>query len=258
MQGKICMVKFFSKYFIRSLGIFIVLFFIFIAWHLGAQYINKPFLPNPFITLNTLISLAQSGVLFFHLASSLSRICYALLWSFIPAAALGLAAGRNKKLNAVISPVCYILHPLPKAAFLPLIMVFFGIGEASKIFLLAFIIFSQILVAARDSSKRISQNIINAVRSMGANRFQIILHAIIPAALPDLFTSLRVSLGTVMAVLFLAETFASSSGLGFLIVDAWTRIHYPEMYAAVLTLSLLGLILFAFVDLIEKIFCPWR
>lgn len=252
------MINFFSKYFMRSFSIIIVLFFIFTAWYAGAQYINKPFLPNPFIAFNTFISLAQSGVLFFHLASSLSRIGYALLWSFIPASALGLAAGRSKKINAVISPVCYIMHPLPKAAFFPLILLLFGLGEASKIFLLAFIVFSQILLAARDSSRRISQNIIDSVRSMGANHFQIILHAVIPAALPDLFTSFRVSLGTVMAVLFLAETFASSSGLGFLIVDAWTRINYPEMYAAILALSFLGLILFAFVDLIEKIFCPWR
>jgi NitT/TauT family transport system permease protein len=76
--------------------------------------------------------------------------------------------------------------------------------------------------------------------------------------LPDLFTSLRVSLGTLMAVLFLAETFASSSGVGFLIIDAWTRIAYPEMYAAILALSILGLILFKIVDFAEHLFCPWK
>jgi NitT/TauT family transport system permease protein len=215
-------------------------------------------LPNPFVAFKTLFSLIHSGVLFFHLRASLARIFFAFLFSFVPAFALGLAAGRNEKLNAIISPIIFIMHPLPKAAFLPLIILFFGIGEVSKIFLLAFIIFSQILVAARDSANRISQSIINSVRSMGANRLQIILHAIIPAMLPDLFTSLRVSLGTLMAVLFLAETFASSSGLGFLIVDAWTRINYPEMYAAILSLSFLGLILFAFTDFAEKIFCPWK
>ncbi|MDR2900682.1 MAG: ABC transporter permease [Treponema sp.] len=210
------------------------------------------------MTFKTLISLARSGVLFFHLGASFSRICWALVWGFLPALVLGLAAGRSEKLNAVISPIIYIIHPLPKAAFLPLIMLFLGIGEISKIFLLSFIIFSQILVAVRDSSNRISQTYIDSVRSMGANRFQIILHAIIPAALPDVFTSLRVSLGTVMAVLFLAETFASSSGLGFLIVDAWTRIAYPEMYAAILVLSILGLMLFGIAALGERLFCPWK
>jgi NitT/TauT family transport system permease protein len=238
--------------------LFIAIIFFYIGWNSLSQLIHKAFLPSPSLTLKTLISLAESGILFFHLRASLSRIFFALLWSFIPAAGLGLAAGRSEKLNAIISPICYIIHPLPKAAFLPLIMLFFGIGETSKIFLLSFIIFSQILIAARDSANRISQSLINSVRSMGASRFQIILYAIIPAALSDLITSLRVSLGTVMAVLFLAETFASSSGLGFLIIDAWTRINYPEMYAAIFTLSFLGLILFVIVDFAEKILCPWK
>jgi NitT/TauT family transport system permease protein len=220
--------------------------------------VNKSFLPNPFITFKTLMKLFQSGVLFFHLKASLSRIFFALFFSFIPSAAIGIAAGRNKKLNAIFSPIVYVAHPLPKAAFLPLIMLFFGIGEISKIILLTFTIFGQIFLTARDSANRVPQNIINSVRSMGANRLQIIFHAIVPAVLPDLFTSLRVSLGTIMAVLFLAETFASSSGLGFLIVDAWTRIAYAEMYAAILSVSFLGLILFALTDFAEKIFCPWK
>jgi NitT/TauT family transport system permease protein len=247
-----------AKHGIKVLGILFVLIILFMTWNFLARFISKPFLPLPSITFKTLISLAESKVLFLHLKASLSRIGFALVLGFIPALILGLAAGRLAKLNAFISPILYITHPLPKAAFLPLIMLFLGIGEISKIFLLAFIIFSQILIAARDSATRISQSLIDSVRSLGANRLQIIHHVIIPATLPDLFTSLRVSLGTVMAVLFLAETFASSSGLGFLIVDAWTRINYPEMYAAILALSFLGLILFILTDVAEKIFCPWR
>lgn len=242
----------------RYLGMLIVLILLFVSWNISAEFVNKAFLPSPLAALTSLYSLAASGVLFFHLKASLSRIFLSLVFSFIPAAAIGLASGRSKKLNAFVSPVLYIVHPLPKAAFLPVIMLFFGIGEVSKIILLSFIIFSQILAAARDSSKRISQNFIDIVRSMGASRRQIIIHTIIPAALPDLCTSLRVSLGTLMAVLFLAETFASSSGLGFLIVDAWTRIAYPEMYAAILALSFLGLILFLLLDIIERLLCPWK
>jgi NitT/TauT family transport system permease protein len=248
------MIKNVSKHFI----IFIVLILFLLAWNGIAQLVNKNFLPTPFITFKTLITLAKSGVLLIHIEASLSRILWTLIWSFIPAAGLGLAAGRNKKWNTIISPIIYITHPLPKAAFLPLIMLFFGIGEISKIILLSFTIFGQIVLTARDAANRIPENLIHSVRSMGSNRWQIILHGIIPAVLPDLFTSLRVSLGTLMAVLFLAETFASSSGLGFLIIDAWTRIAYPEMYAAILALSFLGLILFALTDIAEIIFCPWR
>ncbi len=247
-----------SKYILKPLGILLVLVIFFITWSIAAGCISKPFLPGPLSSFEALASLAQSGTLFFHLGASLSRILRALFWSFIPAAALGLASGRSAKLNAVISPVIYIIHPLPKAAFLPVIMLFLGLGEASKIFLLAFIIFSQILVSARDASGRVSQSLIDSVRSLGAGPLGIIRHVIVPAVLPDMFTSLRVSLGTAVAVLFLAETFAASSGLGFLIVDAWTRIDYPEMYAAILSLSILGLVLFGLVDLMERRLCPWR
>jgi NitT/TauT family transport system permease protein len=80
---------------------------------------------------------------------------------------------------------------------------------------------------------------------------------VIPAVLPGFFTSLRVSLGTAVAVLFLAETFAADRGLGYLIVDAWTRVSYAEMYAAIFALSLLGLLFFVLTDLLESILCPW-
>jgi NitT/TauT family transport system permease protein len=250
--------NFSSKYILKYLGIVFVILFVFVIWFIASQGLNKTFLPSPIATAKTFLFLAESGVLFLHLGKSLYRIFWALAFSFIPAVIFGLAAGRSSKINAVISPVCYIMHPLPKAAFLPLIMLFFGIGEISKIMLLAFIVFSQILVAARDSAHRISQSFIDSVRSLGASNIQVIRYVIIPAVLPDLFTSLRVSLGTVMAVLFLAETFASSSGLGFLIVDAWTRIAYTEMYAAILALSFLGLVLFVLTDLLEKLFCPWK
>jgi NitT/TauT family transport system permease protein len=247
-----------SKHVTRYCGILIVFIVICIIWYIFSYFINKAFFPNPFIVFKTVISLINSGVLFVHLKASLSRICWTLLLSFIPAIIIGIAAGRSAKINAVISPMLYITHPLPKAAFLPLIMLFFGIGEASKIVLLSFTVFGQIILAARDSVHRISQTYIDSVYSLGANRIQLIRHVIIPAILPDLFTSLRVSLGTIMAVLFLAETFASSSGLGFLIVDAWNRIAYPEMYAAILALSFLGLVLFILADIAEKIICPWR
>jgi NitT/TauT family transport system permease protein len=175
----------------------------------------------------------------------------------VPAAALGIAAGRFPRLDSLISPAIYLLHPLPKAAFLPVIMLFFGLGEASKIFLLGFTIFSQILVTMRDTAKQVPPELLDSVRSQGAGRAGLLRHVIIPAVLPQFFTGLRVSLGTAIAVLFLAETFASESGLGYLIVDAWTRVAYAEMYAAILALSLLGLFLFAVTDFLEKILCPW-
>jgi NitT/TauT family transport system permease protein len=229
-----------------------------VLWQLCAAFVQKPFLPAPAAVITTLINLAADGRLWQHLGASLFRIFWALVISSIPAVILGIAAGRFPGFNSFISPVIYLLHPLPKAAFLPVIMLFFGIGEVSKIFLIAFIIFSQMLVTIRDASKQIAEEHLDSVRSLGAGRIAVIRHVIIPAVMPGFFTGFRLSLGTAIAVLFFAETFASQNGLGHLIVDAWTRFAYTEMYAAIIALSILGFLLFVLTDFIEFLLCPWR
>jgi ABC-type nitrate/sulfonate/bicarbonate transport system ATPase subunit/ABC-type nitrate/sulfonate/bicarbonate transport system permease component len=236
-----------------------LLLFVFLGlWALAARLAEKPFLPGPRAVFGALGTLALSGALWRHLSASLFRILGALAGSFIPAAALGIAAGRSPAINRIVSPLVYLIHPLPKAAFLPVIMLILGLGELSKIFLVGFIVFSQILVNARDGAERIPPELDDSARSLGARRTGLLRHLVLPAVLPSLFTAFRVSLGTAVAVLFLAETFATGRGLGYLIVDAWTRVSYPEMYAAILALSLLGLLLFRLTDLAEKIFCPWE
>jgi NitT/TauT family transport system permease protein len=207
--------------------------------------------------VKALLRLASEGKLWRHTAASFSRILWALAISAVPAVILGLAIGRSAKLDSLISPVIYLFHPLPKAAFLPVIMLFFGIGEFPKVFLIGFIIFSQMLITVRDAAKQVAGEYLDVVRSFGAGKTALLRHVIIPSVLPGFFSGFRVSLGTAVAVLFFAETFASESGLGYLIVDAWTRIAYTEMYAAILALSVLGLALFVFTDILEYIFCPW-
>jgi len=242
----------------KALGVAIAAAGLMILWALASVALAKPFLPSPARAVAAFARLSMNGTMGLHAKASASRVLWALALSFVPAAALGLAAGRSRRIDAVVSPVVYILHPLPKAAFLPIILLVFGLGEASKIFLVGLIVFSQILVSARDSARRVPRQLLDSVRSLGASRLDLAIRVVVPAALPDLLTSLRVSLGTAVAVLFLAETFATDTGLGYLIVDSWSRVAYSEMYAAIMALSLLGLGLFAAVDVAEKILCPWR
>ncbi|MDR1216107.1 MAG: ABC transporter permease [Treponema sp.] len=243
---------------IKSQSFLLTIAVLLLLWHVAAVAINKAFLPQPVVVGKAFLRLAETKLLWRHTSASLLRLFLAIAAGFFPAAVLGLIAGRSPRLNALLSPFIYIIHPLPKAAFLPLIMLFLGLGNASKVFLLAFTIFSQVLIAARDAAERVPETAILAVKSMNAGPFAVFRHVILPSALPDLCTGLRVSLGTATAVLFLAETFASDSGLGYLIVDAWTRVAYPEMFAAILSLSLLGLLLFGIVDVLERIICPWK
>jgi NitT/TauT family transport system permease protein len=255
VRGDILLIK---RKFFRNQSFILTVVALLLLWRIAAAAIDKAFLPRPVAVGKALVRLAETRLLWRHTSASFSRLFWAIVAGFFPAAALGLTAGRSPRLNALLSPLVYIIHPLPKAAFLPIIMLFLGLGDASKVFLLAFTIFSQVLIAARDAAARAPETAVLALRSMGAGPFAVFRHVVLPSALPDLCTGLRVSLGTATAVLFLAETFAADAGLGYLIVDAWTRVAYPEMFAAILSLSLLGLLLFGMVDVLEKVICPWK
>jgi len=227
-------------------------------WAIAAAVVQRPFLPPPGAAFARLASDAATLALARHLAASAGRIGLALLIAAPTAAALGLAAGRSKGLDSLVSPFVYILHPLPKIAFLPVIMLFLGLDDAAKVFLIGLIIFGQILVTCRDAARAVPEALVESVRALGATRLQLVRHVIAPATLPAFLSALRVGLGTSIAVLFMAETFASESGLGWYIVDSLTRVDYPGMYAAIVALSGLALACYLALDAIEARACRWR
>jgi NitT/TauT family transport system permease protein len=229
-----------------------------LLWAAAAALVRKGFLPSPLLTFARLAQHLADGTLSRHAGASAARIGLALLFSVVPASLLGLAAGRSRRLDAVVTPFVYILHPLPKVAFLPIIMLFLGLGNAAKVFLIWLIIFGQLVVSARDAARAVPPALLDSVRSLGATRADLLRHVIVPAALPSLLSALRVALGTSIAVLFLAESFAAESGLGWYIVDSWTRVDYPDMYAAIVALSVFGLLCYVIIDLLEAILCRWR
>jgi NitT/TauT family transport system permease protein len=228
------------------------------AWAGFAALLSKPFLPQPGLAIGVLIQGLQSGSILGHVGASLRRILLALLLAGPPAWALGLLAGRIKAAETLLSPIMYLFHPLPKVAFLPILMLLLGLGDGSKVALMGLVIFGQLFMAARDSAKAIAPPLLDSVRSLGCRPWGIFRWVIAPATLPSLLSALRVSLGTAIAVLFLSETFASMDGLGWYIMDAWSRVNYPDMYAAILALALLGLALYLILDALESLALRWR
>ena len=231
---------------------------VFALWELLSLFLNLPFLPRPGMAMESLSTGIREGVLGRHAGASLKRILLSLAAAGPPAWALGLAAGRIPWADTVASPLVYLFHPLPKVAFLPLLMLLFGLGDGSKIALMGLVIFGQLFVGARDSAKAIPPSLMDTVKSLGGGIGAALRHAVLPATLPALLSSLRVSLGTAIAVLFLSETFASVEGLGWYIMDSWSRVDYPDMYAAITALSALGLGLYVALDLAEAYLLRWR
>lgn len=231
---------------------------VFGLWAWAASMIHRPVLPGPIETLQVLEALVTEGVLAPHFAASAYRVLLAVVFALVPALILGLSAGLSPRADRVLSPVLYVLHPLPKVVFLPLFFLFLGLGDEPKIALMAFIIFSQLAVASRDGARRLPRGLREQMRSLGAGRRAMIVDVVIPGVLPEVFSALRIALGTSVAVLFFAESFASVSGLGWFIVDAWGRVDYPQMYAGIVALAILGGGLLVLVDFAEAVFCPWK
>lgn len=229
-----------------------------LVWAWAAACVHRPFLPGPVETLARLADLWSSGRLPPHALASAARVAGAAALAFVPAVALGLAAGLSPRTDLVVRPLLYLLHPLPKVVFLPLFFLFLGLGDEPKVALVAFIVFSQLAVAARDGARRLPPGLLDQMRSLGARRRHLGADVIIPGVLPELFSALRIALGTSVAVLFFAESFASESGLGWFIVDAWGRVAYTDMDAGIVALALLGVGFLAAVDAAERWLCPWR
>ena len=230
----------------------------FLLWHFAAVFLDKAFLPTPLVSFSAFFRIVASGEILGHFFISACRVVVSIVVAGVPAVVLGLWMGRNKAVYSFLAPFIFFLYPLPKVVFLPVIVILTGIGNAPKIILIALMVFFQVVVVAMDASKSVPVSAIQSIRSLNAGRFQIFCHLIVPFALPQIFTSLRISLGTATAVLFLAETFASADGIGYFIMDSMGRRAYDLMFAGIIAMALLGLAVYAVIDLAERYFCSWR
>lgn len=240
----------------RLLGYLIALVGLLLAWHILSLMLDSPALPTPFESVAMLVTYGSQLVPDFLI--SLYRVVIALIIGTALAMPLGLIIGRSPRLDAVFGPLLYILYPIPKIVFLPILLVLLGLGDAPKIVLIALAIFFQVLITVRDAAKEVPEASVLSVRSLGASRFDVYWHVVIPASLPELFTSLRISSGTAVAILFFAEAIAGSTGLGYFIVDSWALLNYPRMFAGIIAMAVLGVILYEIFDILERRLARWR
>jgi ABC-type nitrate/sulfonate/bicarbonate transport system permease component len=227
------------------------------SWQLVSMIINQPVLPPPWEVLRAFV-LALPQELGRHFLVSAWRVVASIVVAVAFAVPVGLGLGLSPAASRLAAPIIYLLYPIPKIVFLPIILLLLGIGNVSKVFVIALILFFQMLVVVRDEAANLRPELIASVRSLGAGRRALFRYVYLPACLPAVLTSLRVGIGTAIAVLFFAESFATTSGLGYyIIVETWGRLDYAEMYAGVVAMSLLGLALYFVVDKLQQRTCPW-
>ena len=229
-----------------------------IVWQIVAMVVNMPILPAPLKVLTVFIEELQRGLLN-HFVFSLWRVFAGMALSVLIAAPVGLAIGGSKTLNRFFSPLIYLLYPIPKVVFVPVVILFLGIGDVAKITIMFLILFFQIVVLVRDQAAGLPPQLIQSLNSLGAGRRALFRFVYLPASLPAILTALRQSIGTAVAVLYITELSATKYGLGYYIYyNGSTLLDYPAMYAGVMAMSLLGLGMYFSVDWLERKLCQWK
>ncbi len=228
-----------------------------ILWYVLSASLGARLIPLPHRVVWVLLELVLSGQLLLHAGASLLRLTTGILAALIVAVPVGIWVGVSRPADTVLSPVVYVLYPVPKIAFLPVFMVLFGLGDTSKVLLLFSVILFQLIIAARDGVREIPAELHRAAAILGMKPLVRFLRLYLPSTLSKLFSALRISTGIGIAVLFLAENYATGFGMGYFIMNNWVMINYPRMFAGILSLAILAALMLALIDAGERRLCPW-
>jgi NitT/TauT family transport system permease protein len=227
-----------------------------LLWWIASMCLDMSVVPNPILVYKQFHNVLTDDILV-HILASLKRIGIGLLLSLIIGIPIGIVMAYSKKANKILYPLIYFSYPIPKTALLPIAMLLWGMRDGSKIAIIFLIIVFQVIVSVRDSVEHIDTTMYQVTKSAGANRRQIIRHVTLPAILPELLTSIRVSLGTAVSILFFVEAYGTKYGMGYYTLDAWSRINYIDMYIGIIMISIVGFILFVSVDIVADKISRW-
>ena len=222
------------------------------------RLLDARFFPAPTSIVGTFMDLVQSGELFTHLFASLSRVAIGFVMGAVPAVVLGIVVGRTRLVRAFVKPLIYALYPVPKVAILPLVMLIFGYGEASKYVTIAIAVFFLNAAGIIAAVAQMDTVYFDVARNFRVSRSALYLRVILPGALPPILTNLKLSLGIALIVLVTAEFVATDSGLGVVIFQSWQTFAIERLYVGLVVVSALGYLLTLLFDEVERLIIPWR
>lgn len=239
---------------------FILLILLILGWEFASRVLldktQATLLPPASGVLNGAIELAASGELWKHMLDSLRREAVAFMYASI-AIPLGLLMGVFKWLNEQVDPIVEIFRPIPPIAWIPLSILWFGVGNAQNQFIIFLGIFFPILLNTVDAVRGVEPNLIRAARCLGASSFAVIMKVVLRAAMPQIVTGIRIGLGVGWMALVAAELVGANSGLGFLINDARTVLRTDYILVGMLTIGFIGLTLDRVVRFVAQKTMPW-
>ncbi|PNK62181.1 MULTISPECIES: taurine ABC transporter permease TauC [Pantoea] len=247
-----------------SLSLLSLALLLLIWWSVTALELISPlFLPAPQQVLSKLLLIASpqgfmDATLWQHLAASLTRMLVALFAAAAIGIPVGIAMGLSPAVRGLLDPLIELYRPVPPLAYLPLMVIWFGIGETSKILLIYLAIFAPVTLSTLAGVRNTQQVRIRAAQSLGASRWQLLRWVILPGALPEILTGLRIGLGVGWSTLVAAELIAATRGLGFMVQSAGEFLATDVVLAGIAVIALIAFTLELGLRALQRRLTPWN
>jgi ABC-type nitrate/sulfonate/bicarbonate transport system permease component len=231
---------------------------VFFIWELLARLniIDTRFFSAPSSIGGTFLELARNGQLETNTWVSMQRLFWGFLLGAIPALIIGLTMGLYRPIRVVVEPLIQATYPIPKSAILPLILLIFGLGEPSKIVMVAIGVFYPVVINTVSGVMQIPGIYLDVGHNFGSSRWQMFKTIALPGALPFIMTGIKLGAGMGLILIAIAEMIGAQSGLGYMIWNAWQILSVNAMYVGLIMIALVGFVLTLVLNEIERFLIP--
>jgi ABC-type nitrate/sulfonate/bicarbonate transport system permease component len=231
-----------------------------LAWEIAARFgfIDARFFPAPSKIIQSMVEMLMSGELIEHILISMQRIGLGFLLGGIPAIVIGIAMGISRSVRAFMDPLITATYPIPKSAILPFILLIFGLGEMSKVVMVALGVFFPIAINATAGVLQINPIYLDVGKSFNASRWNTFRTIALPGALPFIMTGVKLGVGLALVLIAIAEMVGAKSGIGYMIWSAWETFAVAKMYVGLFTIALIGFAVSFVLAQVERWIIRWK
>jgi sulfonate transport system permease protein len=230
------------------------------VWESATRFgnIEKVILPEPLAVVETFVSLVKSGALFDHLQASFVRVMKGFALGSLAGMSVGIISGLSRPMGRLLSPTIAFVRTIPIYGWIPMMILWFGIGETSKVIAITMGVFFPVHLSTAEGIRNIDLKYIEVTKILKLGKLFVLRKAVIPAALPFIITGIRLGLARAWMVVVVAELIAATSGLGYLISDGRQLFQPDVMIVGMLTIGIAGVTMDALIGVIERKVLKWR
>ncbi|MBC7202325.1 MAG: ABC transporter permease [Pusillimonas sp.] len=239
------------------IGVVLAVVFIGLIWSVASRLLDYSSFPGPIAAIKELRFLITDPAALWAIAQSVSRMFAGYVWALLFAIPLGLAMGRSRLFYQIFYPLVSLAYPMPKAALMPILMLWFGLGSFSKIFVIAMGVSLPVLYHSYQGACRVEQKLVWVAQSMGMGPVARLFKVILPAALPEIMIGCRVGVVMALIVMVSSEMIARQEGVGNLLFTSMDMAQYATVYATILVLAILGFVLDALFERVRRYLTRW-